>query len=80
MQCPVAVPVALWSAVRRRRPKHCHAYKKMVECPAAVLVALGTMVRRAKRHIVRFCRLLMNANTGKHGTGRKPCDARQHFI
>ncbi len=22
----------------------------------------------------------MSANTGKHGTGRKPCDARQHFI
>ncbi len=22
----------------------------------------------------------MSANIGKHGTGRKPCDARQHFI
>ncbi len=22
----------------------------------------------------------MNVNTGKHGTRRKPCDARQHFI
>jgi len=22
----------------------------------------------------------MSANTGKHGTGRKPCDAHQHFI
>ncbi len=28
----------------------------------------------------RVAHLLMSANTSKHGTGRKPCDARQHFI
>ncbi len=58
------------------------ACKKTVECPATVLVALtvSTAIRRAKRRVVRLCGLLMNANTGKHGTGRKPCDARQHFI
>jgi hypothetical protein len=56
------------------------AYKKTVECPVAVLVALSTTVRRAKQRIACLCRLLMSANTSKHGTGRKPCDARQHFI
>ncbi len=45
-----------------------------------MLVALNTTVRHAKQRIVRLCRLLMNANTSKHGTERKPCDARQHFI
>ncbi len=34
----------------------------------------------ALRSAVRLCRLLMSANTGKHGTMCKPCDARQHFI
>jgi hypothetical protein len=52
----------------------------MVECPAAVPVALSTAVRRAKRRVARLCHLLMSANTDKHGTGRKPCDAHQHFI
>jgi hypothetical protein len=56
------------------------AYKKMVECLVAVPVALSTMVCRTKQRIARLCRLLMNANTDKHGIGRKPCDARQHFI
>ncbi len=76
VQCPAAVPVALWSAVRRRRPKRCRAYKKTMECPAAVPVALSTTVRQAKRRVARLCRLLMSANTDKHGTGHKPCDAR----
>ncbi len=35
------------------------------------------MVRRL---FAQFVDVLMSANTGKHGTGRKPCDARQHFI
>ncbi len=52
----------------------------MMECPAAVLVALSTTVCSAKRHVARLCHLLMSANTGKHGTRRKPCDACQHFI
>jgi hypothetical protein len=52
----------------------------MVECPTAVLVALSTAIRRPKRRVVRLCRLLMSGNTGKRGTGCKPCDARQHFI
>jgi hypothetical protein len=55
-------------------------YKKTVECPAAVPVALSIVVRCAKRRVARLCRLLMSANTSKHGIGRKPCDARQHFI
>jgi len=75
MECPIAVPVALWSAVRRRCPKRCHAYEKTVECPIVVPVALSTMVRRAKQRVARLCRLLMSANTGKHGIGCKPCDA-----
>jgi len=78
--CPTVVPVALRSAIRRHRPKHRCAYKKTVECLATVPVALNTMVRRAKRCVVCLCHLLMSANIGKHGTGRKPCDARQHFI
>ncbi len=52
----------------------------MVECPVAVPIALSTTVRHAKQRVARLCRLLMSANIGKHGTGRKPCDARQHFI
>ncbi len=68
--------VALRSVVRRRRPKRCRAYKKTMECPAAVLVALCTTVHRVKRRVARLCRLLMSANTDKHGIGRKPCDAR----
>jgi hypothetical protein len=47
-----------------------------MECPAAVPVALSTTVRQAKRRVARLCRLLMSANTDKHGTGHKPCDAR----
>jgi len=76
VQCPAVVPVALRSAVRRRRPKHRRAYKKTVECHAAMPVALSTTVRCAKRCVARLCRLLMSANTGKHGTRRKPCDTR----
>ncbi len=57
-----------------------HPYKKTVECPVAVPAALSTMVRHVKRCVARLCRLLMSANTGKHGTRRKPCNARQHFI
>ncbi len=30
--------------------------------------------------VCSFVDMLMSANTGKHGTGRKPYDARQHFI
>ncbi len=52
----------------------------MVECPAIVPIALSTAVRRAKWRVIRLCRLLMSANIGKHRIGRKPCDARQHFI
>jgi hypothetical protein len=74
------VPIALWSAVRRHRPKRRHAYKKTVECLVAVPVALSITVRCAKQRVTRLCRLLMSVNTDKHGTGRKPCDARQHFI
>ncbi len=80
VQCPVVVPVALRSAVRRRRPKCRRTYKKIVECPASMPVALSTTVRCAKRRVARLCRLLMSANIGKHGIGRKPCDAHQHFI
>jgi len=61
VQCPAAMPVALRSAVHRRRPKRCRTYKK-VECPAAMLVALSTTVCRAKRRVARLCRLLMSAN------------------
>jgi len=80
VQCLATVLVALRSAVCRRCPKCRRAYKKTVECPVTVLVALGITVRRAKLRITRLCCLLMNANIGKHGTGCKPCDARQHFI
>jgi len=80
MQCPAAMLVTLQSAICWRHPKRRCAYKKMVECPAAMLVALNTTIRRAKQHVVRLCRLLMSSNIGKHGIGRKPCDARQHFI
>ncbi len=52
----------------------------MVECLAAVPIAFNITICRAKRHVARLCRLLMSANTGKHGTGHKPCDAHQHFI
>jgi len=75
VECHVALPVALQSAVRRCRPKCRRAYKKTVECLDVVPVALSTTVRRTKRRVARLCRLLMNANTSKHGTGRKPCDA-----
>ncbi len=74
------MPVALRSAVRRRCPKRHHAYKKTVECHAAVPVAFSTMVRRTKRRVACLCHLLMSANTGKYGSGRKPCDAHHHFI
>jgi hypothetical protein len=59
-------------SVPKKRP-----YKKTVQCPVVVLVALSIVVRRS---FARVARLLMNANTDKHGTGWKPCDARQHFI
>ncbi len=72
--------VALRSAICRRRPKRCRAYKKTVECPATVPVALSTTVRRAKRRVARLRHLLMSANIEKHGIERKSCDARQHFI
>jgi hypothetical protein len=42
-----------------------------------VLVAFSIVVRRL---FARVARLLMSANIDKHETGRKPCDARQHFI
>ncbi len=56
------MPVALRSAVRRRRPKCRHTYKKTVECPAAVPVARSTTNRRAKQRVARLCHLLMSAN------------------
>ncbi len=80
VQCLVVVPVALRSAVHRRRPKHRRAYKKTVERPTTVPVALSTTVPRAKRCVVCLCHLLMSANIGKHGIGRKPYDACHHFI
>ncbi len=59
-------------SVPKKRP-----YKKTVQCPTVVLVALNIIVCRS---FARVARLLMSANINKHGTERKPCDARQHFI